>query len=65
MEKYQKHYDYSTDIIVIFDDGSELLLEDIKDIWMDETGHFVHFQDWYGDEIATISYQKIRYFKQK
>lgn len=56
------HYDFCTDIVILFNDGTDLVLENITDVWLDELGHFVTFRDYYGDE-TVVSHQQIRYFR--
>ena len=57
------HYDYSEEVVVIFEDGSEMKLEDIVDVWSDDSEKFVHFKDYWNQEVATVNYSKMLYFK--
>ena len=63
MSKHHIHYDYSQDVAVIFNDGEILVLKDISDIILSDTGHVLTFKDYYGSEVISINMDKIKYWR--
>lgn len=59
----RKHYDFIKEILVVLDDGNELKLEDISDVWTDDSEKFIHFTNWFNEEAATVNYSRMLYFK--
>ena len=59
----RKHYDFSKEVLVVLEDGNELKLKDISDVWTDDSEKFVHFKHWFDEEVATVNYSKMLYFK--
>ena len=63
MSKHHIHYDFSKNVAVIFTDGEQLVLEDIQDIILSDTGHVLSFKDYYGTEVMSINMDKIKYWR--
>lgn len=59
----KKHYDFSTDIVVVFENNEELQLSNVTDVWTDDSQQFLHFIDWFGNEVATVNVSKVRYWR--
>ena len=57
------HYDFSKEVVVVFEDGSDMKLDSIVDVWSDDSEKFVHFKDYFGTEVATVNHSKMLYFK--